>query len=1213
MMEDQTVAINDKGLTVLVEPDNPVVDIVFIHGFTGHPKETWTMKNCGKFSKRNDPENAEIDKHGNVTGSSPSKYRKLLSSVRSKVSTPAPTPAFHGRSSCANGSGRLEVYWPRDLLPRTAPDARILTYGYDTKIRHLAIGPVSQNTVYDHGWNFLCAVEEFRRKEPLRPLLLVAHSLGGLIVKEALRKSRDCEWVKPHLHNIVRSIVGVLFFGTPHHGANPLGLIRRTVSELATGFGFRLNNKIVDTLMPGGEHLKVSNEFTGLARQGQWIIYCFQEEYGLQGLLGRKVVDDESSSLHDPAIETPRHISSNHMNMCRFSGTGDPEYQKVAAAIERVLQDLSTKLQPGLVRLDGIESGDSARPRTPVVPPQWSRTGDNHQTDNFCPVLETTDPGQADARQNLIDLLQFDQIDARLITLKTAQAKTCRWFLWKPEYTDWMCVEKLQDHHGFLWIKGKPGAGKSILMKFLFSNAKDSAKANPNTLVISFFFNARGDHLEKSTIGLYRSLLFQIFEKAPDLQGILDGLGRNARRLIQDHGWQIETLKDALAKAVEGLGNRSLICFIDALDECNEEQVADMISFFEDIGEHASDVNTRLHICFSSRHYPTIVIQRGFEVTLEDEQEHVADISRYIKSKLRLGNSKQADALRSDIQEKSAGIFLWVALVIEILNTEYAGGRVSALRDRLRDIPPGLDELFEMILTRDGKNMQELQLCIQWVLFAVRPLKPQELYFAVHFGAGQSISISWDTDSISLNDIHRFVQSSSKGLAEVSKSKKPTVQFIHESVRDFLFKDGKWKLWPTLAEQFVGRSHDILKDCCLAQIDASQDINVLTDADQKDSQALKGLRQAIQSEHPFLEYATMNALVHSNQAQSVGIAQNTFVTAFPLQHWIKLINVFEEYQVRRYTNKASLLYILAERNLASLIEVHPHAHDHFDIHGERYGYPFIAAAVLRNEDAVRELVRAVLPDQPGVLSHLHSNLDGLPHGRNFQPPKHHILFTFLADFGHVGILRYILDKDSVDLELHEQGQTMLTFAAGKGYEKVVNLLLEKGAELDPKDRHDRTPLSRAADSGHEVVVKLLVEKGAELDSRDKYIGRTPLSRAAEGGHEAVVNLLLEKGAELDSKDNPGATPLSWAALCGREAVVKLLIEKGAELDSKDKDGRTPLSWAARQDHEAVVKLLIEKGAELGSRDKDGRTPLSWAAYHGYKAVVKLLIEKGAVT
>jgi ankyrin repeat protein len=305
---------------------------------------------------------------------------------------------------------------------------------------------------------------------------------------------------------------------------------------------------------------------------------------------------------------------------------------------------------------------------------------------------------------------------------------------------------------------------------------------------------------------------------------------------------------------------------------------------------------------------------------------------------------------------------------------------------------------------------------------------------------------------------------------------------------------------------------------------------------------------------------------------------------------------------------------LAERNLASLIELHPHVHDHFDIHGERYGYPFIAAAVLRNEDAVRVLVHAVLPDQPGALSHLRSNLDRLPHGRNFQPPKHLMLFSFLADFRHVGILRYFLDKNSIDLESGKPGQTMLALAAGKGYEEVVNLLLEKGAELD---RDARTPLSYAAGSGHEAVVNLLLEKGAELDSKDPD-GRTPLSRAAGSGHEAVVNLLLEKGAELDSKDENGQTPLSHAANRGQEAMVKVLLEKGAELDSEDQDGKTPLSWAAGSGEKAVVKLLVEKGAELESRDVHGRTPLSSTCECNrllfrdrYTAVAELLVEEGA--
>jgi len=40
-----------------------------------------------------------------------------------------------------------------------------------------------------------------------------------------------------------------------------------------------------------------------------------------------------------------------------------------------------------------------------------------------------------------------------------------------------------------------------------------------------------------------------------------------------------------------------------------------------------------LEISFSSRYYPTVVIQKGIEVTLEDEVSHIKDIEQYIKSK----------------------------------------------------------------------------------------------------------------------------------------------------------------------------------------------------------------------------------------------------------------------------------------------------------------------------------------------------------------------------------------------------------------------------------------------------------------------------------------------------------------------------------------------------------------------------------------------------
>jgi len=59
-------------------------------------------------------------------------------------------------------------------------------------------------------------------------------------------------------------------------------------------------------------------------------------------------------------------------------------------------------------------------------------------------------------------------------------------------------------------------------MKFALANAR---KKINNKIIISFFFNAQGDELEKSTTGIYRSLLLQLLEQLPALQDIFDSLG----------------------------------------------------------------------------------------------------------------------------------------------------------------------------------------------------------------------------------------------------------------------------------------------------------------------------------------------------------------------------------------------------------------------------------------------------------------------------------------------------------------------------------------------------------------------------------------------------------------------------------------------------------------------------------------------------------------
>jgi hypothetical protein len=137
---------------------------------------------------------------------------------------------------------------------------------------------------------------------------------------------------------------------------------------------------------------------------------------------------------------------------------------------------------------------------------------------------------------------------------------------------------------------------------------------------------------------------------------------------------------------------------------------------------------------------------------------------------LRIGQNKTAKEVRQEVQCKSSGVFMWVVLVVGILNKAYDSGHIYALRSTLRDIPGDLHELFRDILTRDSHNKGALVLCIQWVLFARYPLSPEELHFAILYGIEPELSLEWDQEETSHDTLRRFILDSSKGLAQITVS-----------------------------------------------------------------------------------------------------------------------------------------------------------------------------------------------------------------------------------------------------------------------------------------------------------------------------------------------------------------------------------------------------------------------------------------------------------
>ena len=243
--------------------------IVFIHGFTGHPVRTWTHKKAFADSRC-------------VDGSSDS-YERAKKAPRT-LSSVAPSK---------KSADREKTCWPRHLLPEILPTARVLVYGYDTKLRFPSKeASSSHSTILDFATDFLQRLEATRRSHPSRCLIIVAHSLGGLIAKEALRQARFCENPKrqPYYRCLYDSITALLFFGTPHSGADPRGWLELGIEKLARAVGVSANEPIVNFLLPNSEWLiHLRDNFVAMLDDRAWIIYSFQEDHGCFKLGGKKV------------------------------------------------------------------------------------------------------------------------------------------------------------------------------------------------------------------------------------------------------------------------------------------------------------------------------------------------------------------------------------------------------------------------------------------------------------------------------------------------------------------------------------------------------------------------------------------------------------------------------------------------------------------------------------------------------------------------------------------------------------------------------------------------------------------------------------------------------------------------------------------------------------------------------------------------------------
>jgi ankyrin repeat protein len=796
-------------------------------------------------------------------------------------------------------------------------------------------------------------------------------------------------------------------------------------------------------------------------------------------------------------------------------------------------------------------------------------------------------------------------MNGRYHDIHLAVEGTCDWLF---EHTDFQYWDS--QPRAFLWIRGKPGSGKSTLLKSTLEKfRRQRGLDQEKLLILDFFFHGRGHELQKTPLGLYRSLVHQILHKLP---GALPDLVKKFGELRSTVGspgdkwnWHQEQLrgflKTSLPKVLEAY---SVVLFVDALDECGEENAVRVIQDFKMFLEKLPSTACRFKICFSCRHYP--ILESDYESIygriISLEHQNATDIATYVQGQFSKVPPHR-NTYVSLIIERASGVFLWAYLIVKrVLELERKGYNPKAIERQIQQVPKDLSDLYRELVESMQERQTSLKL-IQWICFATRPLSIDELRWAVAIdpeSTCMSLQEYQTTESfIQADKVDTRIKALSCGLAEVIASENKTVQFIHQSVQDFFVDKGLMILAKTSKPSIdiAGDANAHLARSCIRYL-AMEEV----------SQAAATRWQTWKTELPLLHYAAKSWMSHAQQAEVVEVATNYLLDIFCwpserlVQQWLDLSQSVVGYSSNYRRGSTTSIHVLSGyglvKSLSAILSkpVEKESIDSKDTHGRT---PLSLAAQKGHKAVVQLLLNTGKVDINSKDEH------------GWTP------LLWAALYGREAVVQLLLNTGQVNIDSKDKyGQTPLLLVMQNKNEAALQLLLNTGkVDINSKNKHGQTPLSWASQQGHEAVVQQLLNIGnVDINSKHSF-GRTPLFLAAENKRKAVIKLLLNTGKVLvDSKDDYGQTPLSWAAQEGHEAIVQLLLDTGkVDINSKDNFGETPLSWAAQEGHVAVVRLLLSTGkVDINSKDSLGHTPISWAAQERHVAVVRLLLDTGKV-
>jgi hypothetical protein len=781
---------------------------------------------------------------------------------------------------------------------------------------------------------------------------------------------------------------------------------------------------------------------------------------------------------------------------------------------------------------------------------------------------------------------------------------TCEWFLQHDTFQTW----KESNHDNLLWLSADPGCGKSVLSRALIDD-----KLVGQATVCHFFFKEddKQNEQNKATTAIC-AILNQLFHERPELleKHVADPYKQCDQALKTDFGrlWQI------LVAAATDEAAGSVVCIVDALDECDPSDQTKLVAELDNFYTHDRRNSNRascLKFLVTSRPYddirckfynllrtcPSILLDGASESRAISDEIQLVMKTRLAEIAEREGWDSGVEVKLQDHMSKVPNrTYLWLHLVLD----EVAKALVSTeakLLEVIDTLPDTVDEAYKKILTR-CEHEKEVRSLLHIIVAAQRPMTLAEIDIAL-----QVDEVSTEVLSTKLSELCKRERSKTEVKMNrwIKKACGPfvtilhnRVYLIHETARAYLVRhfgsDVEPREWR--GSILLTEAHRRLLRTCMANIS-------LEEVEQAQKNGIYGAETCVQeliTKYQFLDYSATNWLSHLRQSRTHDRSlRSDAVSSQALDLcnlgdgrfsvWFAILSRDDStYGAMRSMRKMQpVLYWTISFGLVH--ETYHAFHDATEGMNSVYNLRDAVTAAVNNREVGKELLAILLSRDAKIRMPASLTQDT---ANNTQQGTE--------------MMRLLLEKRNAEVKITTEVVEAAVGNSGQGAQLIRLLLEERKSEVEITPKVLEVA-ARNSKQGVQLMDILLRERGAE-------VGITPrlLEAVAYACREdtSLMSLLLTKrGARVKFTHK-----VTMAAVHNVEKGAELMELLSTKLGAKVKITPEVLKAAVGNSRQGIelIRLLLEK-----SGDKVKITPevVEAAARNSQQGVelMKLLLKK----